>query len=222
MEQGCCLLVYPGGAREAWKRTTDKPYEILWGGSEGQWTVDNLGRQIQYFWIKGGFESGLNMFNKQCLNILQEFYTLDYPKINGDIEDFKRFCAVPHPQNWWFSDGSEVRIMLASSAWRWDTVTPSYQWPQLELKMWCDQSWMCPFGRFSRLEGILAGRMERGIWTGVAKMSCHRGILNITFKILKKYLFEIMSPIDPNSWLMCYWIFTNHCQPLLNLAALVF
>ena len=31
MEQGCCLLVYPGGAREAWKRTTDKPYEILWG-----------------------------------------------------------------------------------------------------------------------------------------------------------------------------------------------
>ena len=31
MEQGCCLLVYPGGAREAWKRTTDKPYDILWG-----------------------------------------------------------------------------------------------------------------------------------------------------------------------------------------------
>eukprot|EP00434_Breviolum_minutum_P008923 symbB.v1.2.007862.t5/scaffold448.1/size203282/14 len=31
MEQGCCVLVYPGGAREAWKRTTDKPYEILWG-----------------------------------------------------------------------------------------------------------------------------------------------------------------------------------------------
>ena len=31
MDQGCCLLVYPGGAREAWKRTTDKPYDILWG-----------------------------------------------------------------------------------------------------------------------------------------------------------------------------------------------
>ena len=27
------MLVYPGGAREAWKRTTDKPYEILWGCS---------------------------------------------------------------------------------------------------------------------------------------------------------------------------------------------
>mmetsp|Transcript_68229 Transcript_68229/g.159949 ORF Transcript_68229/g.159949 Transcript_68229/m.159949 type:complete len:567 (-) Transcript_68229:95-1795(-) len=33
MDQGCCLLVYPGGAREAWKRTTDKPYDILWGES---------------------------------------------------------------------------------------------------------------------------------------------------------------------------------------------
>ncbi|CAE8621871.1 unnamed protein product [Polarella glacialis] len=31
MERGHNLLVYPGGAREAWKRTTDKPYALLWG-----------------------------------------------------------------------------------------------------------------------------------------------------------------------------------------------
>eukprot|EP00927_Polykrikos_kofoidii_P023532 TRINITY_DN21651_c0_g1_i1.p1 TRINITY_DN21651_c0_g1~~TRINITY_DN21651_c0_g1_i1.p1 ORF type:complete len:565 (-),score=87.11 TRINITY_DN21651_c0_g1_i1:136-1806(-) len=31
MQRGDCILVYPGGAREAWKRTTDPKYAILWG-----------------------------------------------------------------------------------------------------------------------------------------------------------------------------------------------
>ena len=46
MEQGCCLLVYPGGAREAWKRTTDKPYEILWG------TLGLKKKQQRMFFLK--------------------------------------------------------------------------------------------------------------------------------------------------------------------------
>ena len=30
MRNGQNILVYPGGARESWKRTTDEKYEILW------------------------------------------------------------------------------------------------------------------------------------------------------------------------------------------------
>ena len=30
-----CIFVYPGGARETFKRTTDKKYEIIWGNRTG-------------------------------------------------------------------------------------------------------------------------------------------------------------------------------------------
>lgn len=35
MEQGEAVFVYPGGARETFKKTTDKPYEIFWEGHHG-------------------------------------------------------------------------------------------------------------------------------------------------------------------------------------------
>jgi 1-acyl-sn-glycerol-3-phosphate acyltransferase len=30
-----CLFVYPGGAREVFKRTTDTPYDLMWDGKQG-------------------------------------------------------------------------------------------------------------------------------------------------------------------------------------------
>ena len=79
MEQGCCLLVYPGGAREAWKRTTDKPYDILWG-IQVQFSFGPFGEAGGEQYLSG--ESDPSKIQKHLIKPLKHTSTIKKPEMS--------------------------------------------------------------------------------------------------------------------------------------------